>query len=273
MSSKTYQNTAGSGQLAHSVTQAYQSKTCLPGDSPDARRYAVDFLPIVREEITRARVYLPDFIDSEELNGVAVCALMKAFKRFKADDTVESFGGYVRLRVRGAIVDELRRLDVMSRSVRKKKRQYDAAVLQVEQHHGRPATEEEIRAELSLDRESFNVLLDQLRPVSFLSFDQPLSDHSNGGTIGETIDDPNETSAAERLEKDDFIKLLRQRLDQMPDLERKILHMYYFKDFRLSEIGEAFGLSESRICQIHTKAIRSLRVYMNDLTKADLKAS
>ncbi len=272
MNSTTESDIECGGNLARSVTNVYQRKASVREGARHAHRYAVDFLPIVREEIARARMRLPDYIDFEELHGVAVCALMKAFKRFGQDDTTESFGGYVRLRVRGAIIDELRRLDVMSRSVRKKKRQYDEAVRRVEQRNGRPATEDEIRAELSLDRENFNELLDQLRPVSFLSFEQPLNDYPSGGTIGETIDDPNEVTVVEKLEKEDFIEMLRRRLCQMPEIERKILHMYYFKDFRLSEIAQAFNLSESRICQIHTKAIRSLRVYMDGLAKADLKA-
>lgn len=253
------------GKLGQTVAGLYTSDRSTE-DTAETREFVMKFLPIVKEEVARARIRLPDFIDFDDLNGAAVCALMKAFKRYGEEDTKESFGGYVRLRVRGAIVDELRRLDVMSRTTRKKLRQYEAAVIRIEQQHGRPATEDEIRAELNLDRQGMSDLLDQLRPVSFLSLDKPLDEEAAGETVSECIEDHSQATAREKLEKKDFLDALKNRLHELPDIERKVLHMYYFKELRLSEIALAFNLSESRVCQIHTKAIRGLRAYMTKIS-------
>ncbi len=224
------------------------------------RHFLLHYLPVVKSEVIRFKMRLPRHIEAEDLQGVALCVLMRAFERFThTEDT--SFAAYVRQRVRGAILDELRRLDTLTRSARRKAGQYDDALEAVEQREGRMATQDEIRRELGMDEDTYNGFLDDLRPVTFLSLDdRPHGEDSLH--LSDKLDDANGTTASEKLESREMRDLVRERIDQLPSIQQKILHMYYFKDFRLAEIATVFGLSESRICQLHTQAIRSLRVVL-----------
>ncbi len=243
---------------AKRVSDAYSNTM---GSSVDARRqvkdYAIRFMPIVQSELFRFKMRLPKHIDFEELHGVAICGLMRAFKRYTVE-VGDGFGGYVRTRVRGAILDELRRLDTMSRGARKKAVAYDEILVALEQREGRLATSEEVRNELGLDQGAFDKLLDQLRPVTFLSLDY-VDSSAESIPLAEQLEDPKAVTAAEAVESNELFGQIRERLGQLPEKQRKILHMYYFKNFRLAEIAEIFNLSESRICQIHVQAIRNLK--------------
>ncbi len=226
------------------------------------REYALKFLPIVKSEVLRFKMRVPRHIELEELHGVAICGLMKAFDRYLEADE-ETFGAYVRKRVRGSILDELRRLDYLSRTSRKKARLYDKTIAEIEQREGRLATQEEIRSELQLDQSEFNRFLEDLRPITFFSIDDaPEGADSEGLSLSERLEDTDDVTGSEKLESNELLSLIRSRLKQLPDVQQKILHMYYFKDFRLAEIASVFNLTEGRICQLHTQAIRSLRMTM-----------
>ena len=222
------------------------------------RAYALKFLPIVKSEVLRFKMRVPRHIELEELHGVAICGLMKAFERYD-DDKDDSFGAYVRKRVRGSILDELRRLDTMSRTSRKKARLYDRTVQEIEQREGRLATEAEIQAELGLDQREFDKFLEDLRPITFFSIDE-VREEGGSVSLSEKLEDEEDVTASEKMESNELLGLIRDRLNQLPEMQQKILHMYYFKDFRLAEIASVFKLSEGRICQLHTQAIRSLRL-------------
>ncbi|MCB1122838.1 MAG: FliA/WhiG family RNA polymerase sigma factor [Verrucomicrobiae bacterium] len=224
------------------------------------REYALRFLPIVKSEVLRFKMRVPRHIELEELHGVAICGLMKAFDRYQQDGD-DSFGAYVRKRVRGSILDELRRLDSLSRTARKKARLYDQTIQHIEQREGRLATQDEIQSELGLDEREFDQFLEDLRPITFFSIDEVRENgESDGISLSEKLEDPGDVIASEKMENSETLGLVRERLKQLPDVQQKILHMYYFKDFRLAEIASVFNLSEGRICQLHTQAIRSLRV-------------
>jgi RNA polymerase sigma factor for flagellar operon FliA len=247
---------------AKQVSAAYSNAM---RSSPEVRQrmkdYALRYLPIVKSEVLRFKMRVPKHIEFEELHGVAICGLMRAFDRYvesEANAEVDRFGAYVRKRVRGAILDELRHLDTMSRGVRRKARIYDQAVAKIEQKVGRLATEEEIRNELGLDAETFSKLLEQLRPITFFSLDD-VDVNGNSSALHEHLEDANTPTAVEQAESRELFKLMRERIAELPERERKILHMYYFKDFRLAEIAEVFKVTESRVCQLHVQAVRALK--------------
>jgi RNA polymerase sigma factor for flagellar operon FliA len=219
--------------------------------------YIAKFLPIVKSEVLRFKMRVPRHVEFDELHGVAICGFMRAFERYNEGN--EFFGAYVRKRVRGAILDELRSLDTMSRSARKKARLYDDAVLKIEQREGRLATEEEIRIELGLELADFNHLLDQLSSVTFFSLND-LDTFSESGSLVERLEDKGVPLPSEAVEMQELFSLIRARLSHLPERQRKILHMYYFKDFRLAEIAKIFDISESRVCQLHAQAIRALKI-------------
>lgn len=219
----------------------------------------IEFLPIVHHEVMRFRFRLPSHIEQEELQGVAVCGLMKALTTHSGEDQT-TLAAYVRQRVRGAILDELRRMDVFTRTTRKKARLYDETVQRIEQKEGRMATEDEVRAELGLSPSDFGALLETLRPISFLSLNAT-DTYPSEVPLQEKVGDTRETPAPDLMEKEEGLDLLRERISALPEIQQKILHMYYFKDYRLAEIAAAFNLTEGRICQLHTQALRTLRIF------------
>ena len=163
------------------------------------REYALKFLPIVKSEVLRFKMRVPRHIELEELHGVAICGLMKAFERYQQGHD-DSFGAYVRKRVRGSILDELRRLDSMSRTARKKARLYDQTIQEIEQREGRLATQEEIKKELGLDKKEFDRFLEDLRPITFFSIDEVRETGESGGvSLSERLEDPGDVTGSEKM--------------------------------------------------------------------------
>lgn len=220
---------------------------------------ALRYLPIVKNELSRLKMRIPGFLDADDLYGVALTAMMRSLKRWTAESD-KTFGVYLRQRIRGALLDELRRLDVFSRSARKKAKEYDEVVGRLEQRLQRMATEADIRAEMSLSKKEFDDLMEVLRPVTFLSLDAPLSDDENSDQLSDIIDDPVDSNAREQAEMHDQVALIKERIRELPQDQQRVLHLYYFKELRLAEIADVFKVSESRICQLHTQAIRSLKI-------------
>ena len=223
------------------------------------RELALRYLPIVKNELSRLKMRIPNFLDADDLYGVALTAMMRSLQRWTAESD-KTFGVYLRKRIRGALLDELRKLDVFSRSARKKAKEYDEVVGHLEQRLGRTATEDDIRAELSLSKKEFDDLLEVLRPVTFLSLDAPLSREEDSDQLSDILDDPVESNAREQTEMKDQLGLIRERIRELPQDQQRVLHLYYFKELRLAEIADVFNVSESRICQLHTQAIRSLKI-------------
>lgn len=238
---------------------AYQSHDLLHDPtSHQFRELALRYLPIVKHELMRIQIRIPKHIDMDDLHGVAIIGLMHALERFSSSDEV-TFGAYVRQRVRGAILDELRRMDLFTRERRKKARHYDQTVIQLEQKKQRAATEEEIRDALNLNKKEFADLLEDLRPISFLSLDAPLSDDHTSGVLADVVDDPVQDNARDTVEFKDLAHLLHEHLECLPKKQQQILYLYYFKGLRLAEIAQVFSITESRVSQLHTQAIRKLQ--------------
>ena len=165
------------------------------------------------------------------------------------------------MRVRGAVLDELRRVDWMSRTLRIKAKKLTDVISAFEQRVGRPATEAEIADELGISSEEYSILLDEVRPLSYVELDALAGDDEDS-SLHEVIADENQPNARDIALKQELIKLVVERLQMLPDMQRKILAMYYFENLRLAEIAKVFGVTESRICQIHTQAVLSLKAYI-----------
>jgi len=134
-------------------------------------------------------------------------------------------------------------------------------VAALEQKSGRPATEAEIAGELGISSEEYSSLLDELKPMSYVELDATSGDDEDASQH-DLIADQKQTTASDEAMKKELIKLVVERLQQLPEMPRKILAMYYFENMRLAEIAKVFNLTESRICQIHTQAILSLKTYI-----------
>lgn len=219
-------------------------------------------LPLAKTTVDRMRIYLPPTLDIEDLYSVAVTGLMTAARKFDPTRNT-AFPAFASLHIRGAVHDELRRMDWLPRSLRDKSKQFQLSVAALEQKLGRPAREDEICAELKLAPAEYDSLLDELKPASFVPLDgEAYSEDSDAIALHEIIPDEGQPSALSALENKDMVQVVVARLQQLPDMQKKVLAMYYFEEMRLAEIAVVLGVTEGRISQIHTQAVQSLRAFI-----------
>jgi RNA polymerase sigma factor for flagellar operon FliA len=243
---------------AASAWRVYQGTS----GSLDEKDLIERFLPLVRNVVDRIKLNLPPHVDADDLYSVGVTGLIAAVKKYDPAQG-HTFAAYATTRIRGAILDELRRMDWCPRRARAKARKLKEAIIDVEQRVGRAATEDEIREHLGLSAKEYAKWMEESKPVCFVNIDAT-TDHedSDGASLHELIADENDVSVRDRMEKDELMKLVAQRIEELPDIPRKILSMYYFENMRLAEIATVFSLTESRICQIHAQTVLGLRAYI-----------
>ena len=217
-------------------------------------------MPLVRSIVDRMRASLPPHIDVQDLYSVGLLGLINALRRFDPTHGI-TFASYATMRIRGAVLDELRRMDWMSRSLRVKAKKLTDVITAFEQKVGRPATEAEIADELGISPEEYTTLLDEVRPVSYVELDS-ISGDDEDSSLHDVIPDESQPTASDVAMKQELIRLVSERIEKLPEIQRKILAMYYHENLRLAEIAQVFGLTESRICQIHTQAVLSLKSYI-----------
>jgi RNA polymerase sigma factor FliA len=222
-------------------------------------------LPLVQSIVGRMKRRLPSNLETEDLYSIGVTGLVAAARKYRPSQE-GSFASYAATRIRGAILDELRRTDCMSRCSRSKAKRLGLAISKLEQEQGGRITEDALCAEMQMTEDELTDLMDEVRQVKFVSMDgpdeQPELEYQS---MHEIIPDDSGIPALDVLERKEVISLLTQRMAKLPEMPRKVLAMYYYENMHLSEIGACFGLTESRICQIHTRTIGLLRNYLKSL--------
>ena len=238
---------------ASSAWRAYQSAGGTMNENELLERY----LPLVRNVVDRMKLSLPAHVDADDLYSVGVTGLIAAVRRYNPDQQ-NTFAAYATTRVRGAVLDELRRLDWFPRRARAKARKIKVAIGELEQTLGRPPTDEEIRARLGLSQRDYDHWMVEVRPISFVAIDDA-GENDDGGNRHELIADEQAVPVQNRIEQEELSQLIAQKIQELPDIQRRVLSMYYHENMRLAEIAAVFKLTESRICQIHSRAILGLR--------------
>jgi RNA polymerase sigma factor FliA len=221
-------------------------------------------LSLVKSIVDRMKRQLPARIDTEDLYSVGVTGLVAAAQNFRETKN-KSFIPYASTRIRGAVLDELRRMDWMSRSGRSKAKQLGILISRIEQEQGCAVGPEQLCEELSISESELNALMDQVRPIKIISLDVPEEWEDNEHSLHEIIPDDAGISAFESLERKELTELIAERIKQLPDMPKRVLAMYYYEGMKLADIAAAFGLTESRICQIHTQTVAQLRSYVLNL--------
>ena len=222
-------------------------------------------LPLVRSIVGRMKRKLPSNVETEDLYSIGVTGLVAAARNYRPSRE-SSFTSYATTRIRGAIMDELRRMDWMSRATRSKAKRLGSAISKLEQEQGGSITQDSLCAEMHMTEGELAELLDEVRPVKFVSLDGVgEQSEEEDQSLHEIIPDDSCIAPLDALERKEVLSLLAQRMEQLPPVPKKILAMYYYENMRLSEIAACFGLTESRICQIHTQTVGLLRKYIVNL--------
>ncbi|MCX7866158.1 sigma-70 family RNA polymerase sigma factor [Limisphaera sp. VF-2] len=229
-------------------------------DSQTENALVEQYLPLVMNVLGRLAMTLPEHVDLEDLKSAGLVGLLQALRHYNPACGT-SFETYARTRIRGAMLDELRRMDWVPRTVHEKARRVQDAMARLEQELGGPPTEAQVARALGMTAEEYGRLLDEIRPAAFVCLDAAGGEDETGA-LYDVVADPNGEGPDEVAARRELKQIILQRLREMPEIQRKVLAMYYVEDLRLREIAEAFGLTESRICQIHAQAILSLRAYL-----------
>jgi RNA polymerase sigma factor FliA len=233
------------------------------GPGSDSENSLIEqYLPLVKTVVGRLAMTLPSHVNSDDLYSAGLVGLLQAVRRFDRK-CGSSFEHFARKRIRGAILDELRRLDWVPRSVHEKAKKVAAVMQDLAQHHGGIPTDAQMAKALHLSLNDYEDLLEEIRPASYVCLDS-LQDHDGetGGASYDVIADASQIDPGTGAAKREMAQLIEEQLKQLPDMQRKVLALYYVQDLRLREIAEVFGVTESRICQIHAKAILTLKALL-----------
>ncbi len=219
-------------------------------------------LPLVKTLVGRIAMTLPSHVEADDLYGVGMVGLLNAIRNYDPEGG-STFESYARVRIRGAILDELRRLDWVPRSVHEKARKVQAVIQELEQCEGALPTPEEVAHRLKLSRDEYEQLLEEIKPATFVCLDSVQGGEDGSDAMRyESVADASQIDPSEAASHRELAALILQRLGQLPETQKKVLALYYFEDLRLREIAEAMGVTESRICQIHAQAILSIKSFL-----------
>lgn len=220
------------------------------------------YIPLVRNVVGRLAMTLPPHVDGEDLFSAGLGGLLNAIRNYNPRAGT-SFETYARLRIRGAVFDELRRMDWVPRSIHTKSRKVQAAMQRVEQRLGRIPTQDEVAAELKISPEEYSQWVEEIRPATFVCLDAAVSnEYDDTLSQYESLADTRQEDPVDGTFRREISRLIAERLEELPEMQRKVLALYYFEDMRLREIAEVFNLTESRICQIHAQGILAIKSFL-----------
>ena len=220
----------------------------------------LNYLPLVKYVAGRLAITLPSHVDINDLISSGVIGLMSAVDNFEPKFKTK-FETYAIIRIRGAMLDELRALDWVPRSMREKFCALQRAYANLEQELGRPAGDEEVAAKLGISVNDLSSLMDEERSVAFLSLNEllnPNDDDRKAVSMIDSIHDESQPSPLAAVDTKEKQGVLAQAIQDLPEQERIVIALYYYEQLMLKEIGEVLGISESRVSQIHTKALTRL---------------
>ena len=221
----------------------------------------LEHAPLIRYIVNRIAVRLPSHIDLDDLHNTGVIGLMDAIEKYDPGKNCK-FKTYAEFRIKGAILDQLRSLDWVPRSVRQKSRKLEKAYGEVEQRLGRQASEDEVADSLGLQIDKFHELLNQVRGISLVNLEEIRGTNSDGdraGTFADIIEDVHSENPFATLKLTETKHVISDTIGSLPEKERLVISLYYYEDLNMKEIGNILGITESRVCQIHTKSVMRLR--------------
>lgn len=226
------------------------------------------YSPLVKYVAGRVGVGLPPNVEQSDLVSYGMFGLIDAIEKFDISRAIK-FETYAMARIRGAIIDELRALDWIPRSVRSKAREMERAYARLEAKLHRAPTEAEVAKEMGLKVKDLHAIFSQVSNVNILALDELLSAGSDRGdslSLGDTLTDHKAEDPVMAFEGAETKFLLARAVEQLSEREKIVVTLYYYEGLTLAEIGGVLGVTESRICQMHTKAVQQLRSKLSAVT-------
>jgi RNA polymerase sigma factor for flagellar operon FliA len=257
-------------QEQDSVTDAWDAyKT--NGSSEARDRLILHYSPLVKYVAGRVAVGLPANIEQADLISYGIFGLIDAIEKYDRERGIK-FETYAISRIRGSIIDELRAIDWVPRSVRFKAREVEKAYTALENRLKRPPSDSEIAKELDVSLEDLHHIYTQLSTVSLVALDELMSVEGERGdrlSMVETLEDTKTTGPVDALEAEELKSILGNAINRLPEREKIVVTLYYYEGLTLAEIGQVLGVTESRVCQMHTKAVLALRGKIVEATTSD----
>jgi RNA polymerase sigma factor FliA len=226
----------------------------------DRDRLIVHYSPLVKYVAGRVAVGLPQNVEQSDLVSYGIFGLIDAIEKFDLGRGYK-FETYAIARIKGAILDELRSIDWVPRSVRSKARQLEKTYAKLEAENHRTPTDAELADAMEMSESQFQSMLSQISFIGLVALDEMLSAGADRGeslTLGDTVADTADGPVA-AYEVEEMRQILAEAINKMPEREKIVLTLYYYEGLTLAEIGEVLGVTESRVCQIHTKSVIHLR--------------
>ncbi len=228
--------------------------------TPELReKIILEYAPLVKVVAGRLSMYLGYSVEYEDMVSYGVFGLIDAIDKFDMTKEVK-FETYASLRIRGAILDQIRKMDWIPRTIRQRQKQIDAAMKEIEQSTGREATDEEIAAKLGISGDEFLEWQSQMKVNNIVSLNEYVEQGSD------IPSDKNVTGGFESpeavIEKSELKEMLEEALELLTEKEKKVVLLYYYEELTLKEISRVLEVSESRISQLHTKALQKMKTKM-----------
>jgi RNA polymerase sigma factor for flagellar operon FliA len=234
------------------------------GSAAAREKLILNYSPLVRYVANRVGVGLPPNVEQADLVSYGIFGLIDAIEKFDLERAIK-FETYALSRIRGAIIDELRSMDWIPRSVRSKAREVERTYAELETELHRTPTEPEVAARMGIALRDLHAIFSQVSYVNVVALDELLggaagAEKGEGGmSLGDTLKDAKAVDPVMAFEGEETKYLLARAIDQLPEREKIVVTLYYYEGLTLAEIGSVLGVTESRICQMHTKAVLQLR--------------
>ena len=230
----------------------------------DRERLIKEFAHVIRAMAHRLAFRLPAYLDAEDLVSVGTMGLMDAMDKYDPKREAK-FKTYAEFRIRGAMLDEIRSMDWIPRSVHERITLLQKTYSELLNRHGRPPTDEEVAVELKMSLPELDDFLTRSRGAIVVSLDDLGVQNPDGHKIVSMLTDTNQPDPLATLVNERERKVLGSAIQELPEKERLVLTFYYFEELTMKEIGSLLKVTESRVCQIHSKAILHLKARLQSV--------
>ncbi len=241
-----------------SKTAYVREREAVPGEEAGRERLIKEFAHVIRATAHRLAFRLPAYLDAEDLISVGTIGLMDAMDKY--DPTREAkFKTYAEFRIRGAMLDEIRSMDWIPRSVHERIGLLQRTQAELMNRLGRAPHDEEVAGELKMSTDELDDFLTRARGAVMVSIDDLILQDADGQKIGAMLADTHNPDPLAMLVSERERECVGDAIQNLPEKERLVLTLYYFEELTMREIGDLLHVTESRVCQIHTKAILRLK--------------